>query len=96
MGRILNQYPKRQLDEFFSGPYKIGMFHTEKRPRGRPKLDIPDDDRLDRKEVLLSRKMIRAIHEKARETSERDGRPVSFTEALRDIVGAWIERKGGQ
>lgn len=70
------------------------MFHTEKRGRGRPKLDIPDDERLVRKEVLLTGKQVRAIAEKARETSERDGKPYSFTEALRDVVGLWMQREG--
>jgi len=74
----------------------FGMFHAEKRPRGRPKVPKQDSEVLDRKEVLLTRGMIRAIHDKARETSERDARPVSFTEALRDIVGQWMERQGGK
>ena len=70
------------------------MFHTEKRGRGRPKSDIPDSKRLVRKEVLLTGEQVQALQQKARETSERDGKPYSFTEALRDVVGLWMQREG--
>lgn len=70
------------------------MFHTEKRGRGRPKSDIPDSKRLVRKEVLLTGEQVQALQQKARETSERDGKPYSFTEALRDVVGLWMQKEG--
>ena len=72
------------------------MLHTKSGRRGRPKLDKPENERLERKEILLSREMIAAIDAKARETETRDGRAYSFSEALRDIVGAWMQREGSK
>lgn len=70
------------------------MKNREKAPTSGPGRPQKYSERLVRKEVLLLESQVAAIDKFARETRERDVKPYSFTEALRDVVGLWMQKEG--
>lgn len=70
------------------------MKNSETPRLGRPAIVSQNGEGVVKKEYMLFKSQAAAIARKARETKEREGRNVSASEALRDIVGYWMEREG--